>query len=270
MEYSKSIIPIIEANYSKFTVLERNIADYFRKNKSDTDFSAKTVAEKLFVSEASLSRFAKKCGFRGYREFIYQYKDTLRAKEREFSSHTKTVLDAYQELLDKTYNLVDEYQIVTICRYMAEAARVFVCGKGSSGVAANEMESRFMRVGVDIDSCVDGDIMRFQAVFRNDTSLCIGITVSGETEDILYFLREAHKRRAKTVIITAQKKKNFEQFCDEVVIIPSLKYLSCGNMISPQFPILVIVDIIYAFFVSQDKPIREQFHDSTLKALRSE
>ena len=42
------------------------------------DFSAKSVAGKLFVSEASLSRFRqKKCGFRGYREFIYQYEENF-------------------------------------------------------------------------------------------------------------------------------------------------------------------------------------------------
>lgn len=50
------------------------------KNEEKMDFSAKEIAKHLFVSEASLSRFAKKCGFRGYREFIYQYEESFEEK----------------------------------------------------------------------------------------------------------------------------------------------------------------------------------------------
>lgn len=63
MEYLKSVIPVIESNYVNFTTVERSIADFFIYNREQMDFSAKSVAGKLFVSEASLSRFAKKCGF---------------------------------------------------------------------------------------------------------------------------------------------------------------------------------------------------------------
>lgn len=64
MEYLKSVIPVIESNYVNFTTVERSIADFFIYNREQMDFSAKSVAGRLFVSEASLSRFAKKCGFR--------------------------------------------------------------------------------------------------------------------------------------------------------------------------------------------------------------
>ena len=61
--YVKSVIPVIESNYNKFTTVEKNIADFFLHNRKKVDFSAKAVSERLFVSEASLSRFAKKCGY---------------------------------------------------------------------------------------------------------------------------------------------------------------------------------------------------------------
>ena len=79
--YFKSVIPVIESNYNKFTTVEKSIADFFIDNQKKADFSAKTVASKLFVSEASLSRFAQKCGYRGYREFIYQYEKNFVEKK---------------------------------------------------------------------------------------------------------------------------------------------------------------------------------------------
>ena len=265
--YVKSVVPIIESNYNNFTMVEKNIADFFIHNHEKMDFSAKTVAAKLFVSEASLSRFAKKCGYRGYREFVYPSDETLVEKKESMTGNTRMVLNAYQELLNKTYSLVDEEQIGRIGKYLNQAERVFVCGKGSSGLAASEMELRFMRIGVDIDSLQDSDRMRMQAVFQDKRCLVFGISISGETEGVRYLLREAHKRGAKTVMITAQNKDSYAEYCSEVLLLPSLRHLNHGNVISPQFPILVMLDLIYSYYVEQDKPKKESFHDNTLRAL---
>lgn len=265
--YVKSVVPIIESNYDNFTTVEKNIADFFIQNRKKMDFSAKAVAEQLFVSEASLSRFAKKCGYRGYREFIYQYEETFVEKSESITGNTRMVLNVYQELLNKTYSLVDEAQIARISRYLNHASRVFVCGIGSSGLAAREMKLRFMRIGVDIDSIQDSDLMRMQAVFQNETCLVFGLSISGEKEEVLYFLKEAHKRKAKTVMVTAKNQEKLEEFCDEVLLLPSLRHLNHGNVISPQFPVLIMLDIIYSYFLEQNKYEKETLHDNTLRAL---
>ena len=267
MNYLKSVIPIIEANYKNFTSVEKNIANFFRNNEEIMDFSAKSISNRLFVSEAALSRFAKKCGYRGYREFIYQYEQNLTERNLKIVGNAGSVLNIYQELLNKTYSLIDQKQIMRICEYMADASRVFVCGKGSSGLAAMEAESRFMRIGVDIDSITDSDIMRFQTVFQNSKSMVIDISVSGMTESILYSLQQAHEKKSKTVLITAHKNGRISSYCDEIVLIPSLKYLNYGNVISPQFPILIFLDIIYSYYVSMDKRRMQVLHTSTVRAL---
>lgn len=265
--YVKSVVPIIESNYDNFTTVEKNIADFFIQNREKVDFSAKAVAERLFVSEASLSRFAKKCGYRGYREFVYQYEETFVEKTESMTGNTRKVLNAYQEMLNKAYSLVDEGQIARIGKYLNRASRVFVCGKGSSGFAAREMELRFMRIGVDIDSIVDSDLIRMQTVFQDKSCLVFGFSISGAAEEIRYMLREAHRRGAKTVLLTAKNRSEYDEICDEVVLLPSLNLLDHGNVISPQFPILVMLDIIYSYYTETDKDAKEILHDYTLRAL---
>ena len=105
------------------------------------------------------------------------------------------------------------------------------------------------------------------AVFQDKESLVFGISISGEKEEVLYLLRKAHRRGAKTVLLTAKNKGIFEEFCDEIVLLPSLRHLNHGNVISPQFPILVMLDIIYSYYVEQDKFAKELLHDNTLRAL---
>lgn len=266
--YLKSVIPKIESNYENFTAVERNIADFFITNREKMDFSARKISERLFVSEASLSRFAKKCGYRGYREFIYQYEETFVEKKESIRDNTRMVLSAYQELLNKCHSLIDEAQVERICRALSKASRVVVCGRGSSGLSAREMELRFMRIGVDIDSIQDSDLMRMQGVFLNETCLVFGFSISGDKEEVLYLLKEAHKNRAKTVLFTARYKAELDTYCDEVVLIPSLRHLHQGNVISPQFPILVMLDMCYSYYVEQDRYKKETLHDDTLKALK--
>lgn len=58
--YGSSVVPMIEANYEMFTVVEKTIADFFISNEKEMDFSSGRMAKMLHVSEASLSRFAKK------------------------------------------------------------------------------------------------------------------------------------------------------------------------------------------------------------------
>ena len=106
-----------------------------------------------------------------------------------------------------------------------------------------------MIIGIDIDSLTDADRIRMQAVFCNEESLIIGISVSGENESVLYLLKEAHQRGAKTVLITSRDSLFFREFCDEVILISSRKMLNSGNVISPQFPILIMIDIIYNEYI---------------------
>ena len=195
--YFKSVIPVIESNYNKFTTVEKSIADFFINNQKKADFSAKAVALKLFVSEASLSRFAQKCGYRGYREFIYQYEKNFVEKKETMAGNTLMILNAYQELLNSSYSLVDEKQIERIGNYLNKAKKVLVCGKGSSGLAAKEMEIRFMRIGVDVDSITDTDLMRMRAVFQDEDSLVFGFSIGGQKEEIIFLLKEAKSEELK-------------------------------------------------------------------------
>ena len=162
--FEKSIIPVIESVYPSFTPLERTVADFFIHNTDESDLSARHVSELLYVSEASLSRFAKKCGYTGYREFVYRYQEGLNAALPGTDDHIKQVLNTYQELLNKSYSLADRAQIDRICHILASKRRVYVYGLGSSGLSAQEMKLRFMLAGVDIEAITDIHIMKMNAV----------------------------------------------------------------------------------------------------------
>ena len=177
------------------------------------------------------------------------------------------MLDTYQELLNKAYNLADEKKFKKIAGMLFQAERIFVCGVGSSGIAARETELRFMRIGLNINSLVDRDMIRMRAVFQNETSLVIGFSMKGQTEEVQYMLQEAKRRGAGCVLVTARNNPDFMEYCDEVILVPALDNLEYGDAISPQFPILVMMDLLYACCLEQDQERIDAFLQDTARAL---
>ena len=233
------IIPLIESYYHTFTPLERTIADFFIHNTEEQDFSSRNISGLLYVSEASLSRFAQKCGFHGYRE-----------------------------LLNKSNALLDKAQITRITNLLVSKPRVYVYGRGSSGLVAQEMKLRFMRIGLNIEAVTDSHIMKVNSVILDENCLVIGISVSGQTDDIISSLKAAHQHGAYTLLMTARQDKSYQDFCDETLIFASMEHLEYGNIISPQFPILLVLDVLYAHYLQIDRSKKEALHEYTIQTLQ--
>lgn len=260
--YTVSIVPKIEADYEKLTGVERLIADFFIKNKEKMDFSSRTIAQKLHVSEASLSRFAKKLGYRGYREFIYSYQPAV-ARETGAEPETMAVLDAYREILHKSYSLIREDQIKRVASLIAEKKRIFLYGFGSSGLAAQEFKLRLMRVGMDVEAVTESHQLMINGARVSEDCLIIGISLSGATKEVVQAMEHAAAKGAKTVFITSSGAAGQGLF-DETVLVAVKKNLQYGNVISPQFPTLVILDLIYASLLKEKARGPEEQYDIAL------
>ena len=161
---------------------------------------------------------------------------------------------------------MDVLKVERIVKLLSTKERIYVYGKGSSGLAAQEMKLRFMRLGVNIEAITDEHIMKMNMVLLNSNCLVIGISVSGASEEVISCLQAAKIQGAATVVMSARQDKRFQIF-DEFLLIASKKYLENGKAISPQFPVLVMVDILYSKFLESDKSHREALHDFTINML---
>ena len=124
----------IEASYKKMTAVERSVADFFIGNKDDMDFSSKNISRVLYVSEATLSRFSQKCGYKGYREFIFSYEKDLEVEqknaniEKDIGLFTRNVQNAYQNLLQENFQMLNEEQIRRVAGMLNISNKVLIYG----------------------------------------------------------------------------------------------------------------------------------------------
>lgn len=252
----------IESRWPKFTTVEKKIAKYFLDTENSDDYSAKNVAALLHVSEASLSRFAKKCGFSGYREFVF-----LLSKSSLEPSKADDILGVYKELLDKSGTLLDQSIIKQSAERISQSSRLIIAGKGSCGCTARETAFRLMRLGIDTLAISDDHEMRMAGLFRKTGETVMGFSLSGTTEEVLTLLQESHKQGAWTILITSYADDQYPDYVNDLILVPSLLHLNQGDVISPQFPILVVMDLIYQQLLNTE---RKKLHRKTLKAIGRE
>lgn len=264
--FTKSIVPLIEAQMGQFTPVERKIADYFLHHvDGGSEIGTRFVAKRLMVSESALTRFAQKCGFRGFREFVFAFNQDNPEAEDNF---VQPVLASYQELLNKTYSLVNMTQIHRITQLLLNKKRVYFYGKGSSGLVAQEMKLRFMRIGLVCDAFTDDDMMRMNAVVADKDCLVIGISISGRSQIVLSALDSAKQQGAVVVLFTANMSADFQSRFDEVQSFAVKNNLEYGRMISPQFPALVVLDMLYADYMHNNQSQREKIWQRTYDAIQ--
>lgn len=243
--YENTVKQVVLSVYTTFTPAEKQVADFFLNNQNEKDLSAKIVSKKLYVSMASLTRFAKKCGYAGYREFLYEY--SIRNHEIvNYDQLLRSVLNHYQQIISSGYQVLDEYVLQSVAQKILSKQRIFVYGIGSSGFAASEMKYRFMRLGIDISVISDTQMMKMNNVNFSEDTLLICISLSGNTY-IRSNLLVAKEKGSDCVLITAKKGTVPIKEIDYEIIVPSIGNIEIGNIMSPVFPTLLAIDILYAY-----------------------
>lgn len=257
----------IRAKYSEMTSVERVIADYFLAFPSADGLSPGQVAETLFVSKASLSRFAQKLGLPGFREFLYQYKADCDMRRREEAMHPsdRKVFEDYAFILQESKSSIDGRILEKAAGFIRRSSRIIIYGDGLSGYAAGEFMTRFKRLGFPVESYTNDFMMQTNSAIIRPGTLVIGISLSGSTQNTMQGLKKARQNGARTLLITAQRQKKYN--FDAVLYVGSLPNLSAGMIISPQIPVLIMIDLLFNRIVGMDPDTYMSNYHDTCRAL---
>ena len=259
------IATIIDLHFEELTELEQEIARYFLQAETiQDDLSSQQVTQKLHISQAALTRFAKKCGFTGYREFVFQYQHQASKPDTHSHKHsplTKRVLRSYSIMREQTQDLIDEEQLERVAQLIDNAERVYFFGTGSSGLIAREMKLRFMRLGVVCEALTDQDGFAWTTSIMDENCLVLGFSLSGTTQSVLDSLLDAKEMGAKTILFTSAPNKNSQAYT-ETILVANHSQSSYIQRISAQLPMLILIDLIYAYFLEINRESKEKIFNS--------
>ncbi len=264
MKQDQDLRTIIASHEAELTDMERDIAQYFLSSEArQHSLSSSRVTELLHVSKAALTRFSQKCGFTGYREFVYHFNEETK-NQKQVQDHdelTLSVLQRYHHISNVTEGLIKDSQLDRVAELIDQADRVYFFGIGSSGLVAREMKLRLMRLGVVCEALTDQDGFAWTTSILDSSCLVIGFSLSGSTISITDSLLKAKEKGAKTILITSNPVAIHQGYTEVLpaVALPSNTYI---DRISAIFPLLIVVDLVYAHFLNKNREQKEVVFDS--------
>lgn len=247
MSSHQHVVKLIKQHFPSMTDIEKSIALYLLdKPLTPDELRAKSMISHLHISKAALTRFAKKCGFQGYREFVFHYQ-TDSYRETDFSTNWSSVFsqlhNTYLSLIDNQIDIINHKQLEEINTLLEQAKRVYFFGIGSSGLVAKELKLRLTRLGLVCESLTEQESFSWTLNIIDNECLIFGLSLSGKTNAILDSLTKANTLGAKTILITGNQSINGPY--SQILRVASLPHLETGQFISPQLPFLLVTDMIY-------------------------
>lgn len=237
---------VINSFYPSFSKKEKKIADFMLSEKENISYlSLSEISKRIDVSEATIVRFVKKIGFKGFLNFRIEVAS-------EYSNIAENIAENYIENIEK--NMIDTIRsskvmlnkedVEKALNLIQKAKRLYTFGLGASGVAAIELQNRFLRFGKIGHSVNDS---HFQLMYASNTTkddVIVVISISGETHDLIYPINIAKKNSCKIITITNHIKSTLAELSDVVLISSGKEALIDGGSLIAKISQLYIVDVL--------------------------
>ncbi|WP_297597328.1 MurR/RpiR family transcriptional regulator [uncultured Cetobacterium sp.] len=237
----------IKQKYSTFSLKEKIIADYILSFKNSiNNISITELAKAIGTSSSTLTRFSKKINC----ESFVDMKMKLNSKNKNLDSKKENdslfsaVYNYYSEVIEKSNELLDKKLISKIVKDIKEAKKIYIYGVGSSGLTAQEFMQRLLRMGFNISSINDSHMMIINSAIVSSEDLVIGISISGETKEVVNALRICYQNRARTIAVTSFPKSSISRYANEIISICSSDFINKTNFINTQFSTMYLFDLI--------------------------
>jgi RpiR family carbohydrate utilization transcriptional regulator len=190
--------------------MERRLAEYILAQQDRVPFlSVYQIASAGGVSVATVSRLARKLGYRGLKDFkvelarslnsgaSYFYQE-IRADDSETDLIEKVFFGNIKSLED-TLDILDRRTLLQAVGALADARRLYFFGIGSSGFLARDAGMRFSFLGFRAQAFSDPNEIFFHAAAAGKGDVAVGISHSGRTTITVEALRMAREKHAVTV-----------------------------------------------------------------------
>lgn len=207
------MLPRIEALRAQLRPSERKLADYVLAAPREVlDLSMTDLAARAGVSQPTIARFCHALGCSGFREFKIRlaqsvapgvpsvYRDV--EPDEPAPGIIGKVFDRTIGALIEVRNSLSASSVAEAIALLANAARIEFYGAGGSGIAAQDIQHKFFRLGVPSVAYSDPHTFSMSAALLGPRDVVVAISNTGRTRDIVDAARSARACGAQVVSIT--------------------------------------------------------------------
>jgi RpiR family carbohydrate utilization transcriptional regulator len=263
MSEARSVLGVICSAYDSFFEAEKKIADYIMEHKEQAvDMTVGELAKASGTSDATVSRFCRRCGFKGFqnlkltlaREILDQSQEVTNDIDRtDLEQSLKNILANKIAELTETIKMMDIKNLEVILDKLEHARIVQLAAVGNTIPVALDGAFKLNQLGIP---AVAGDIWEAQAAYAfnlGPEDVVLIISNSGSSKRLETLALGAKENGSTLVLITNNRESPLAQICDYKIITATREKLLTEEFWFSRVTATTVIEIIYLLLMAGKK-----------------
>ncbi|WP_346909695.1 MurR/RpiR family transcriptional regulator [Faecalicatena orotica] len=267
----------IRGKMNHLTNTETKIGKYVLDNYDSVLTSNITeLAEKAGVSDASVVRFCKSLGYKGYQDFKINAARDILPKEKhlnpslepsdDMGTICKKIFSTEVAVLDRTLAGLDLDAVERAAHMIRNAEKIVVFGSGGSLLVGKDAQHKFLKIGIQVYVYEDVDMQLMASSLMKEGEVALCISHSGCNSNVVNCMKNAAENGAGRIALVSQGKTPVSKNADVVLYTASEETIFKSESVSTRIAQLAIMDSLVAIAAFQDYEDSYQAIQQTRKA----
>lgn len=245
------------------TNTEVKVANYVLENYEEVlNCNITELAENAGVSDASVVRFCKSIGYKGYQDFKVNAARDVLPREKHFNPSLekgddmeticKKIFTSEVNVLNRTLAGMDMNAFAKVAEQIRNAKKLIFFGSGGSLLVGKDAQHKFMKIGIRAFVYDDMDLQLMVSSLMEEGELAFGISHSGSNYRVMNCLKNAKENGAATVALVSQGKTPLSKLADTVLYSASEETMFRSESVSTRIAQLAMIDALVAIVAFDD------------------
>lgn len=255
----ESVLDDITVLYDQLFDAEKKIAKYILNNpKEVVDMTVSELAETSDVSIASVSRFCRKVGLKGFAQLkislAQELVDTHKSGEVSNEISLEDIPQSLQNILankitelKQTVNLINTDEFKEVLECIKDASRVQVVAVGNTIPVAIDAAFKFNELGIPTTAGTIWETQLSYSFTLGKGDVLIAISNSGESDKVLEAVKIANKNGAKTLGITNSAHSAIGEEVQYHITTAKREKLFLDEFCFSRVSAMTVIEIIFLF-----------------------
>ena len=263
MSEARSVLGVICSAYDSFFEAEKKIADYIMEHKEQAvDMTVGELAKASGTSDATVSRFCRRCGFKGFQNLKLTLAREILEEEHQSQEVTNDIdrTDLEQSLknilankiaeLTETIKMMDIKNLEVILDKLEHARMVQLAAVGNTIPVALDGAFKLNQLGIP---AVAGDIWEAQAAYAfnlGPEDVVLIISNSGTSNRLQILAQGAKENGAAVILITNNPESPLAQMADYRIITATREKLFTEEFWFSRVAATAVMEILYLLLMA--------------------
>lgn len=267
----------IQNHYHLLRKSEAKVADWVLAHPNETvELSISALAQKAGVSEPTIMRFCHALNYDGFHTFKRLLDESLSSGvpfvHGSISPHDSTdsiitkLIDQSSAALLTMKQYLDAKELDEAIELLESANQVMCIGHGVSGVVANDIQQKLLRVGIPVSAYTDHHVHSLAASLLTPKDILIAVSHTGKSQDVIDSAQFALTNGAK-VIAFAPKESALGEIASVVLESGAKEDTSEYMPMISRLADLAIVDILLVTLALKKGPEFRIAMENSLKII---